>query len=361
VQVIKTACTWVLGTIKSLASALVQKLPISLSGVSHSLAMNSVPTNNSSLPDSHPFSPHQDKLQDNEGPTHLYSSPSHNLQDFFRGDSRHGVVPPRHIPRSTRAHHHKHLALRHLIKHRPRRQIMPGAMQQKYIQVSNYDSLPQATILPPFDSQLTIDSDGSHFLLNHHPPHITSYKAPQHTSLQPPFTFQLIPGISEDVQTFSMHPYPSAPLPDAPSSSVFDTGVQPSLSSAAAQSMAIPVPITSGMGPSSSSSSLPFTSANAAPPTSGPSTDGALVPIVGLWDHADTVPMSQPTRAEPEPGPPSGSHCPCCKQRRRVHPLVRVDNAVEWVREDVMKMTLLFNWSPNAEAEAHESWEPRDM
>jgi hypothetical protein len=38
--------------------------------------------------------------------------------------------------------------------------------------------------------------------------------------------------------------------------------------------------------------------------------------------------------------------------------LVRVDDAIEWVRPDVMKMVLYFNWSPNAEAEAHESWDP---
>jgi len=231
---------------------------------------------------------------------------------------------------------------------------MPGTMQQKPIQVSSHDSLPRATILPrtPFDSQLTIDSTGPHSLFSHHPspasmflggtsafqvpPQIASFKAPQQTPLQPAFTSQLTPGTSEGVHAF--------PMP----------------SDAAAQSMVFPIPIIPGLGPSSSSSSLPFTLANAAPPTSGPSTDGALVPIVRLWDHADTVPMSQPARAEPELGPASVSHCPCCKQRRRVHPLVRVDNAVEWVREDVMKMTLLFNLSPNAEAEAHESWEPRD-
>jgi hypothetical protein len=42
--------------------------------------------------------------------------------------------------------------------------------------------------------------------------------------------------------------------------------------------------------------------------------------------------------------------------RERELPLVRVKEEVEWVRPDVMKMTLWFNWSPTAEAEAHEAW-----
>jgi len=37
--------------------------------------------------------------------------------------------------------------------------------------------------------------------------------------------------------------------------------------------------------------------------------------------------------------------------------LVRVEDRIEWVRDDLMKMTLLFNWSPQAEAEVHEPWD----
>jgi len=43
-------------------------------------------------------------------------------------------------------------------------------------------------------------------------------------------------------------------------------------------------------------------------------------------------------------------------RRARARPLVRVEDRIEWVRHDLMKMTLLFNWSPQAEAEAHEPW-----
>ena len=38
-------------------------------------------------------------------------------------------------------------------------------------------------------------------------------------------------------------------------------------------------------------------------------------------------------------------------------PLVRVEDQVEWVRPHVLKVTLWLNWSPNAEAEAHEPWD----
>jgi hypothetical protein len=37
-------------------------------------------------------------------------------------------------------------------------------------------------------------------------------------------------------------------------------------------------------------------------------------------------------------------------------PFVRIEDRIEWVSRDVMKMTLWFNWSSDAEAEAHEAW-----
>ena len=44
-------------------------------------------------------------------------------------------------------------------------------------------------------------------------------------------------------------------------------------------------------------------------------------------------------------------------RRAREVPLVRIEDRIEWVSRDVMKMTLWFNWSPDAEAEAHDAWE----
>lgn len=47
------------------------------------------------------------------------------------------------------------------------------------------------------------------------------------------------------------------------------------------------------------------------------------------------------------------------RRRRRTAretPLVRVEDRIEWVGRDLLKMTLWFNWSPDAEANAHEPW-----
>jgi hypothetical protein len=71
---------------------------------------------------------------------------------------------------------------------------------------------------------------------------------------------------------------------------------------------------------------------------------------------AATTTADASVRAEPRQVPVS--RCTCCK---RVHPLVRVNDTIEWVRPDVMKMMLYFNWSQNADAEAHESWEPHGV
>jgi len=44
-------------------------------------------------------------------------------------------------------------------------------------------------------------------------------------------------------------------------------------------------------------------------------------------------------------------------RRAREVPFVRVKDRVEWVRRDLMKMTLWFNWSLDAEVEAYEPWD----
>ncbi|KAI0301159.1 hypothetical protein B0F90DRAFT_1817177 [Multifurca ochricompacta] len=77
-------------------------------------------------------------------------------------------------------------------------------------------------------------------------------------------------------------------------------------------------------------------------PVPGPST-GAPAPMVRPW-NAD-VPQDIPAT------------CCRCRMPVRAQPLVRVHDTIEWVRPDVMKMVLLFNWSVNADAEAHEPWE----
>jgi hypothetical protein len=50
---------------------------------------------------------------------------------------------------------------------------------------------------------------------------------------------------------------------------------------------------------------------------------------------------------------------PVRNRRRRTAretPLVRVEDRIKWVSRDLLRMTLWFNWSPDAEAKAHEPW-----
>jgi hypothetical protein len=65
---------------------------------------------------------------------------------------------------------------------------------------------------------------------------------------------------------------------------------------------------------------------------------------------ADTGPVRTSTsrrRVRPFPDP----------RRAREVPYVRVKDRIEWVRRDLMKMTLWFNWSLDAEVEAYEPWD----
>jgi len=131
------------------------------------------------------------------------------------------------------------------------------------------------------------------------------------------------------------------------------------------QNISMPMPsgpalaLAPGPGPgSSSSSSLNLMDPVSSDPTSGWPTGctGTPNPAVRAWDAMDPS-MARATtatafvRAEPRQVP-----VPRCSCYRR-QPLVRVDDTIEWVRPDVMKMVLHFNFSWNAEAEAHSSWE----
>ena len=111
----------------------------------------------------------------------------------------------------------------------------------------------------------------------------------------------------------------------------------------------IPFPVTAGPAPVQPS-------LTPVGPISG-SPMGASVPIVpmGTVPTAATPAITTTfAHAEPRQVPTSRGLCPEC-----VRPLVRVDNTIEWVRPDVMKMVVYFNFSSNAEAEAHSSWEHR--
>jgi len=73
----------------------------------------------------------------------------------------------------------------------------------------------------------------------------------------------------------------------------------------------------------------------------------------GSWDLSPT--SGGPARPSRRPGRVLSVRS-ARGRRTPARPLVRVEDRVEWVRHDLMKMTLLFNWSPQAEAEAHEPW-----
>jgi hypothetical protein len=72
------------------------------------------------------------------------------------------------------------------------------------------------------------------------------------------------------------------------------------------------------------------------------------IPNVTGWPRSPGGRTSTSTRVPPRPRGPRTPHRA---------PLVRVEDQVEWVRPRVLKVTLWLNWSPNAEAEAHDPWD----
>ena len=199
--------------------------------------------------------------------------------------------------------------------------------------------------------------------------------------------------------TYSLQTHPSAWYPAGPSSAMYGGGGQAAL--AGGQNMAVAVPSTSGtvpiamMPPAAASS---FSSMHVTVPTSR-SPAGARAPVVRPWDAvAATAAGASACAARRVPTPfcrcnlrayPSVRvdrewvrpdvmrmivwynwslnaeaearqlvSTPFCRCNLRAYPFVRVEDRIEWVRPDLMKMTIWYNWSLNAEAEAHESWEP---
>ena len=113
------------------------------------------------------------------------------------------------------------------------------------------------------------------------------------------------------------------------------------------------------MTPSAPASSSPTSRRiPTAPPTWPPAQDASMQ-YPGAVD-AGLTRLAQPTA--------DTGYSRTSTNRRRVRPLrnprrgrevpfVRVKDRVEWVRRDLMKMTLWFNWSPDAEVEAYELWD----
>lgn len=152
---------------------------------------------------------------------------------------------------------------------------------------------------------------------------------------------------------FGDFPQPSASLPATSSPAAERGGAEQAASLSSFQN--IPFPIM----PSTPAPAWP--SSTPAVPISGPPIS-ASVPLLRPLDASAVALGSAAASASPaitanfahaEPGqgqvPASRGWCPEC-----VRPRVRVDNT-EWVRPDVMKMVLYFNFSSNAEAEAQPS------
>ena len=116
--------------------------------------------------------------------------------------------------------------------------------------------------------------------------------------------------------------------------------------------MAAPVPAPAPPPPTS----LPLQPFNSDPrtlnhfPTAPPAQAQTLdVPNVNVnvtgWSHSS----GRRTRVSPRPRGP--------RTRGRTVPLVRIEDEVVWVRPQVLKVELWLNWSPNADAQAHEPWD----
>jgi hypothetical protein len=345
--------------------------------------MNSFPTNNFTSPDhmNHPplpFTPRQLGSLDEEAPTFINDLFSNDLPDFggFNVDTR--VVPnPRVPPRSTLPRHVKPLVHRRLTNiHRYRHGRTGAILRRSPSQSVGFNAPPQANILATVAPQLSIDPFDGACTRNTHPsaslsagPSSTMYNrdvprchvgsdmlvpqaTPQLNTLpQSNIHAALAPQLAADVFNNSSHAitHPSASRPSGSSSAAFENRDYEQLSFPGIQN--VPIPMTSGPVPSGLASSSSLTWMAPIIPTSNPG--------IRPWDAdtASTGPATVPAppRAEPPQVPVSRCTGTCCK---RVNPLVRVDDAIEWVRPDVLKMVLYFNWSSNAEAEAHESWEP---
>ncbi|KAI9465041.1 hypothetical protein BJY52DRAFT_1184080 [Lactarius psammicola] len=225
---------------------------------------------------------------------------------------------------------------------------------------------------------------------------------PQRTSRSSPHVIHpaVAPQSSFD-GTYSLQTHPSAWCP-GPSIALYGGGEQ-AAALAGGQNMAVAVPSTSGtmpiaiMPPAAAPS---FFSTHVTVPTSG-SPAGARTPVVRTWDAVTATTSGASACAARQTVPTPFCRCnlraypfvrvdsfewvrpdvmkmivwynwsldaeaevrqpvpmPFCRCNLRAYPFVRIEDRIEWVRPDLMKMTVWYNWSLNAEAEAHESWEP---
>lgn len=358
--------------------------------------MTSFPSNYCAPPHhSSPSStPRQQDLHDINVPTLFDDLFSNNLRDL--GDFGFGtriVSRPRVPSRGIVTRRVKPFGRHHIVNGRPRH-VRLGTTRRLPSQTASFDAFPQSLIHPVVAPQLASDALDDPYDLLTQPsatliassrpavfdggdswspvgpsaiprtsPQIASFGAfPQtdvHPAVAPPLTLNAFDG------TYSLFTHPSASVPTGSSSAMVDGGAAQAFLSGV-ENILIPTPsgLAPVMAPTSapalaSSPSLTWTN-NPVAPMSG-SLTGAPAPVVRPYgaEEGSSVGNAAADATTSVPAEPRQVPAPCCPYCQRPHPLVRVHDTIEWIRPGVMKMVLYFNWTSNAEAEAHHSWDPR--
>jgi len=289
------------------------------------------------------------------------------------------VVPLPQAPQGTHTRNVKR------VRHPPQCHIWPGTIPQltpqttsSHPQVTQFGTLP-TTVTP----QPTFGTfDGAH-ALSLHPSLSPTHPGDSSSALLDGGTPQVqvwqgaIPQVRHKAKTSSLTGSTNPQLnfhPPVDYQLAFDTfddaySLLPQLSSSLLSNSSSAIECSSGerAAPLSSTQDITFhMTSGPAPvqpsltpmvPISGsPFRVNASIPIVPMGSAPAAATATVTTdfaRGETRQVPISRGLCPGC-----MRPLVRVDNTIEWVRPDVMKMVLYFNFSSDAEAEAHSSWEP---
>ena len=350
--------------------------------------MNPIPTDHYTHSDDHdlsliPFTTHQREPKGKEAfYTDLFSYDNLSLGDF--GDDNH-VIPVPHVSQGTLPRNMKPVL--HPTNNSPRYHVWPGAIPQGIPQTPNLNAHPPFNVHPAaavpqpptfgaFDSARAVfpRTSSSHLGITssatfnggaprvhvwqgatpemRHEARASGFNAYPNPNVHPAVGYQ--PTFDTFDGAFGPSPQPSASLPATSSSAVEHGGARQAASLSSIQN--IPFPMTSSPA-SAWPSSTPVVPISESP-------IGASVPhlrplpvdasAVAMGSAAAVAPATVTAdfahATEPRQVPASRGWCPEC-----VRPPVRVDNTVEWVRPDVMKVVLYFNFSSNAEAEAQTS------
>ena len=331
------------------------------------------PTNNYIAPEDTyqaplPFTPHQLETHDGEAPTYIDDLFSNNLAfGEFNVDTS---VVPRVPPHGTFPRHVNPVVRRRrrLNNIRRRGHILQGSIPRvSPSQTAGFDAFPQADVLADVAPQLTIDPLDGAYALNIDPstslfagPSSTVFDCGVHVG--PDILNPQVQPQSADFNGFPQS-HIHAPVTTPPTTDMSDgtldpithpSASRPSGSSFASGIRNISIPMSGLPQALTPSSSFTWMTSRTTPTPE---------PLMRTWD-ANAASMGPATVAPAASGASMRTEqrqvpVPRCLCSKRAHPLVRVDDAIEWVRPDVMKMVLYFNFSMNAEAEAHESWEPR--